>query len=167
MRRYIFLIVFICVIVATGFMVVNLGRNQTNRFLKSDIERNGIQLQQLMERFYSTLGKGTYPDSIYELFHSGSVWDRDRMRNPYTHDAIHISDTGRISHSPGNLLYAVTKRNDKGRAVAYKIFMLGQKTDPFYDPELAAQWQEEYRKYTSDPKSPDNIVMVFTSRNNE
>ncbi len=167
MRRNIFLTVFICAMVGIGIMVIMLGRSQSDRFLERDVIRNGEQLQHLLERFHETLGQGTYPDSIYQLFHSGSVWDRDRMRNPYTNDSIRISDDRSVSFEQRNFLYVVTKRNNKQRPVAYKIYMLGRHTDPFYDFEKAMQWHEEYRKFSSSLKSPDNIVMVFTSNETE
>jgi hypothetical protein len=167
MKRNAFLIAFITIILALAIMVVVISRNQSDRFLESDIVRNGQQLQILLERFHETLGKGTYPDSIYELFHSGAVWYRDRMRNPYTRDSIRISDDMETSFEPGNLLYVGIKKDTRGRPTGYKIYMLGRKTDPFYNSQNALIWQEEYKKYTLSEKAPDNIVMVFESPGSE
>ena len=167
MKRIAFLIIFLTIILGLAIMVVVISRQQSDTFLEHDITRNGRQLQNLVERFYRTLGNGTYPDSIYELFHSGAVWDRDRMRNPYTRDSIRISDSGSVSFEPGNILYVGTQKDAKGRPKGYKIYMLGQKTDPFYNEKNARIWQEEYRKYTSSDKAPDNIVMVFQSTGSE
>lgn len=167
MKRKAFLTAFLIVIAVLAIMVVIMGRNQSDRFLERDITRNGRQLQNLLERFHATLGNGTYPDSIYELFHSGAVWGRDRMRNPYTRDSIRVSDDRGTSFEPGNLLYVTTKKDTRGRPIAYKIYMLGRKTDPFYNPQNALIWQEEYKFYTSSDKAPGNIVMVFESPGSE
>lgn len=161
MRRNIFLALFICVMVLIGIVVITVGRNLANDNLQRDIERNGKQLQRLCERYKGSVGKGTYPETIFELFHSGNVWGRDRMRNPYTDTSIRISDDRDTPFEPGNLLYVVTSRNDRHMPNGYKIYMLGRKTDPFYDEKKALVWQKEYEKFASKAKSPDNIVMVF------
>ncbi len=163
MKNKVFMIIFLTMILALAIMVVVVSRNQSDRFLESDIVRNGQQLQTLLERFHDTLGKGTYPDSIYELFHSGAVWGRDRMRNPYTNDSIRVSQDRGVSFEPGNLLYVGTKKDARGRPTGYKIYMLGRKTDTFYNHQNAMIWQEEYKKYSASDKAPDNIVMVFES----
>jgi hypothetical protein len=160
MRITIFFIIFIAILALTYVAIVRLHKTKTSQDLESDLRRNGIIIQGMLERYYLHNNRHGYPDDLTQLFDNQYVMGGDRIQNPYTHSYIHVSEHGETGHSPGYFLYVPTDIQD-GKPRGYRIYIPGYKTDRFYDPAKASEWKSEYELLTGRKDGPDNIVMCF------
>ena len=161
MKKSVFHFVFLLFIALIGISVMCLKKSNSQRFIKQDLEWNGKQMVRLVEGFYNADNRHYYPESINDLFRTGMVRGTDRMRNPYYRGYFRITEEGEISFRPGNVLYTVASRDERNRPASYRIYVLGKKTDSFFDEEKADEWRNEYLQLSNTSKGPDNIVMAF------
>lgn len=161
MNKSIFIAVILLLIVGMIFLVLIVKKSNSQRFIKQDLEYNGNQMVRLVESFYNADNRNFYPESIVDLFRTGLVRGDGRMRNPYSDGYFAISVEGEISFRPGNVLYVVASRDEFNRPDSYRIYVLGRKTDSFFDEEKAMKWRIEYNKFANTSDGPSNIVMAF------